>query len=353
MITARANAMRSLLILLVILVHSTHGTASKSCRPNKWAHFKQRFNKSYENKFEDEARYSIFCKNLRSMGLVNQYKVDQLNVHQFLDWTQQEMHVLRNGFEVIRNHNAAATSGERLAETMIELGMDFNSKLPTELDWSNNSSRVSRVRDQGKCQSSWAIGVAGLLEGQENLYQDIVALSEQNLIDCDANNDGGCSGGLANVALDGIRERGGLMSLEQYAHSTTGGGCKMNASQVFATTKNLGDTHLLPAGNERLLKRMLANYGPILIGVRVKDDFLEIMDDRVYERDSNYDDDKDLKQIMLLVGYGVNKNGIAYWKVKNSWGEVWAQRGYAFMARDKENNSKISDYAWIVLPKTN
>ena len=43
---------------------------------------------------------------------------------------------------------------------------------------------------------------------------------------------------------------------------------------------------------------------------------------------------------MLLVGYGITKEGIEYWEVQNSWGNEWGENGGFF--RIKLNDSQIA-----------
>ena len=38
---------------------------------------------------------------------------------------------------------------------------------------------------------------------------------------------------------------------------------------------------------------------------------------------------KVLNHEVLIVGYGKNRDKSEYWLIKNSWGELWGQRGYA------------------------
>ncbi|XP_059499483.1 cathepsin K-like [Stegostoma tigrinum] len=51
-----------------------------------------------------------------------------------------------------------------------------------------------------------------------------------------------------------------------------------------------------------------------------------------------------LNHAVLLVGFG-RERGMNYWLVKNSWGRSWGDRGYIKMAKDRQNNCGIANYA--------
>lgn len=77
-----------------------------------------------------------------------------------------------------------------------------------------------KVKDQGKCKSSWAFSAIGALEGQNFKKTGfLLDLSIQQTIDCSwLYGNHGCHGGLATNVYDYVNRERGLCSSSSYSY---------------------------------------------------------------------------------------------------------------------------------------
>ena len=78
-----------------------------------------------------------------------------------------------------------------------------------EIDWTGKGA-VTTVKNQGMCGSCWAFSAVGACEGLNKVaYGALVALSEQNLVDCSSDyGNMGCNGGLMISSFKFIKDHG-------------------------------------------------------------------------------------------------------------------------------------------------
>lgn len=79
--------------------------------------------------------------------------------------------------------------------------------------------------------SCWAFSTTGAIEGINAIVTgDLVDLSEQELVDCDATNDG-CEGGYMDYAFEWVINNGGLDTETDYPYTGVDGKC--NTTKVL------------------------------------------------------------------------------------------------------------------------
>lgn len=169
---------------------------------------------------------------------------------------------------------------------------------------------MTPVKSQGTCNSHWAFATTGVLEGQQKPVNgsNLVALSEQNLIDCNQGTNFSCEDGRVTPALEFIKGQGGIMSEFDYPYERAQSHqCRFDASRVEMLVKGY---FVLPRYNEELLKIYVAKFGPVAVGVEAVPDWQDYQSG-VYSSSGCMD--FGFNHQLLIVGYGHETEGGDYW----------------------------------------
>lgn len=200
--------------------------------------------------------------------------------------------------------------------------------LPDAVDWSEKGA-VTPVKDQGQCGSCWAFSAVGGLEGRAQLAQGspIVSMSEQQFVDCDTASDQGCHGGFMDDAFT-YAEQADICTEDSYPYKGTGGSCRAaDCTAALAKGDVLGFVDV-DADEDSLAEAV--SQGPVSVAIDASGFRFQLYSGGVM----SFKCGSELDHGVLVVGYGVD-NGKKYWKVKNSWGANWGEKGYVRMQKGK------------------
>jgi KDEL-tailed cysteine endopeptidase len=193
--------------------------------------------------------------------------------------------------------------------------------VPSSLDW-NELGAISYVKNQGECGAGWSFSVIGSIESAYYIKKGkMVEFSEQQLIDCSKNT--GCSRGIMDEGFKYIMENG-ICKEEDYKYEN-----KNNKYCKYCKTFTKIDSFVNVISNDEneLLKAIVIQ--PLSVAIDAEQPIFQFYSSGIITTKCG----TNLDHGVLLVGYG-EKNGIDYWKLKNSWGETWGEEGYFYLERN-------------------
>ena len=201
---------------------------------------------------------------------------------------------------------------------------------------------VTAVKNQLSCGSCWSFSTTGAVEGAHKIAgHDLVALSEQQLVDCSGvapYKNKGCDGGSMDSAFQYIADNGGLAAEEAYPYTAKDGSCDVQrSSRKLAGVASFVDVP--PSEEAQLL--LAAAKTPISIAIEADKAAFQHYKAGVLGASAGCG--TDLDHGVLIVGFGTTTTAAAaadgtgsgqdYWIVKNSWGAGWGDAGYIKLAR--------------------
>ncbi|XP_015680118.1 cathepsin L1 [Protobothrops mucrosquamatus] len=217
--------------------------------------------------------------------------------------------------------------------------------IPDQVDWRIKGA-VTEVKDQGDCGSCWSFGATGALEGMHFLKTgELVSLSEQNLIDCSGElGNKGCNGGFMHLAFESVQKRGGIDSEKFYPYDGKVGICRYDPEKSVTRCSSFGQ---IQNGDEKGLQEAVAKIGPVSVGVDARSTKFRFYKSGIFV--SSFKGVKQITHAMLIVGYNNSKADSGYWILKNSWSNIWGEKGYMRLAKGS-NQCKVASYGVFPIP---
>lgn len=276
--------------------------------------------KHYFSEGEFAYRFGIFLDNLKHVDISKGFD----GLSPFMDLTEEEFMKFtglnpkkQNGEEKPKNLRSEATHTGRIS-LMAE-------SIPDTWDW-RSLNVISPVKYQGSCGSCWAFSANGAIEAHHAIkYNEILDLSEQQLVDCDEGyGDKGCEGGYMTNTYSYIKDYGVTLT-KHYPYESTDGEkktCRYSKEKVVISV----DCFHEYGTDEEEMKIALYTKGPLAVGINArtmhfyrKHEILKADPVSCIPTEQNH--------AILLVGYG-EENGKKYWIAKNSWGKSFGDQGY-------------------------
>mgnify|MGYP006164946929 CR=1 FL=1 len=287
--------------------------------------WKLEFHKSYATAQREAAAAAAYSANDARIVEHNRgISSYTLGHNAFSDMTSEEFRLAHVG-----GYDGAARSEQRSYDMTLLSESASLRAVNASLDWVARGA-VTPIKNQELCGSCWAFSTVGSVEGAFAIAgHPLVALSMQQLVSCDHPQNDGCNGGLMADAFKWI-ETNPLCTYDDYPYgSGTGvsGACSTACTGVVSIT---GFTDV-PGENGMLAA---ISKGPVSVAIEANEDVFHLYKSGVIDDASC---GKNLDHGVLAVGFGNDPTtGLAYYKVKNSWGSTWGESGYVRLVRGKD-----------------
>ncbi len=212
--------------------------------------------------------------------------------------------------------------------------------------------RTTPARNQGGCGSCWAFGAMAALEAnfimRTGTLPENVDVAEQQILDC--SDAGSCRGGFPLTVLNWlVRTNYNIDNEARQPYRAIDAACRPTSTtaptgfyaQRWGYVSHTNNAGVIPTRAE--IKNAVAEYGAITVCLQTDAAFGQ-------QWNANRPDvirgfpsgNGQLNHCVAIVGWDDSKNA---WLIKNSWGEGWGDKGFAYI--DYNTNNIGLWAAWV------
>lgn len=197
---------------------------------------------------------------------------------------------------------------------------------------SDQTKYLAPIKNQGRCGSCWAFSAVASYEAANAKKKggSVSQFSEQQQVDCNKNCYG-CNGGNPYFSFQ-FWQKNGAASESCYKYTGKDGSCSSKCPAAGPKVRSIGYTN----GESKLASALSKQV--ISVGI-------------VADHIMNYNGGIFDGYCGGRVDHAVNvvADGSNYWKLRNSWGTSWGEKGYFRFAKGKNQCQIGSMITWPVL----
>jgi C1A family cysteine protease len=303
----------------ILLTGVIGGSNAGELLSEKFASWILRFEKHYESEGDRALAFQNFVQNDEMYASHNAKKLSwTLGHNEFSDLTWEQFSRSRLGLSGV------------FEKTNVDYSLLNATNLATSVDWVEKGA-VTPVKNQGSCGSCWTFSTTGAMEGAYYLkYGNLLSFSEQQIVSCSKYGGNGCNGGLPTRAITWL-ETNALCLEDDYPYKSGGSFSHNQPCHTCAGYVKADGVYNVPTSESALMAAL--QKGPVSIAIEADKSAFQGYSGGVLD---NTACGQQLDHAVLLVGAGTDATtGKDYWKIKNSWGSGWGEKGYIRFVRGK------------------